>query len=75
MRVQELKQVGVGLDQTMNWGWKIIEPFSRLTLWALTGLFRFDFVGVVLGRWPAVEMVVYVLVLVAAAQSLVKSLK
>jgi len=43
--------------------------------WALTGLFRFDFVGVVLGRWPAVEMVVYVLVLVAAAQSLVKSLK
>ena len=39
MRVQELKAVGVGLDQTMNWGWKIIEPFSRLTLWALTGLF------------------------------------
>lgn len=39
MRLQELKQVGAGLDQTMNWGWKIIEPFSRLTLWALTGLY------------------------------------
>jgi YidC/Oxa1 family membrane protein insertase len=39
IRLQELKAVHAGLDETMNWGWPIIRPFSRLTLWALTGLY------------------------------------
>ncbi|MBI2620910.1 DUF378 domain-containing protein [candidate division WWE3 bacterium] len=43
--------------------------------WALTGLFGFDFVSVVLRSWPAVQMVVYVLVLAAALQSLVRNMK
>ena len=38
IRVQELRAVHAGLDETMNWGWTIIRPFSRLTLWALTAL-------------------------------------
>ena len=39
MRIQELQSVHAGLEETMNWGWAIIKPFSRLTLWALTGLY------------------------------------
>jgi YidC/Oxa1 family membrane protein insertase len=38
MRFEELKAVGAGLEETMNWGWAIIRPFSRLTLWALTAM-------------------------------------
>jgi YidC/Oxa1 family membrane protein insertase len=33
-----LKSYGVGLEETMNWGWPIIKPFSKAILWALTGL-------------------------------------
>ncbi len=38
IRLQELRVVHAGLEETMNWGWTIIRPFSRLTLWALTAL-------------------------------------
>jgi YidC/Oxa1 family membrane protein insertase len=31
-----LKAVGVGLEGTMNWGWAIIKPISRVVLIALT---------------------------------------
>jgi YidC/Oxa1 family membrane protein insertase len=39
MRLEELRAVHTGLDETMNWGWAIIRPFSRLTLWTLTGMY------------------------------------
>ena len=29
------------LASTMNWGWKVIEPFSKLVLWALRSLHSF----------------------------------
>lgn len=41
MKYERLKQYGVGLDETMNWGWKIIKPFSVGVLWSLTALHRF----------------------------------
>ncbi|MBU0692305.1 membrane protein insertase YidC, partial [bacterium] len=34
--VDNLKEYNVGLENTMNWGWAIIKPFSRFVLWALT---------------------------------------
>jgi len=39
IRLEELRSAHPGLEETMNWGWTIIRPFSRLTLWALTGLY------------------------------------
>ncbi|RPH96208.1 membrane protein insertase YidC [candidate division KSB1 bacterium] len=38
MKFDNLKALNVGLEETMNWGWQIIKPFSRLVLWALIGL-------------------------------------
>jgi YidC/Oxa1 family membrane protein insertase len=40
MRLQELKAVGAGLEETMNWGWAIVRPFSKFTLWALTAMYQ-----------------------------------
>lgn len=39
--VDNLKAYGVGLENTMNWGWAIIKPFSRFVLWALTWMHGF----------------------------------
>lgn len=36
-----LKDVNPQLVETMNWGWAIIEPFSKLVLWTLKGLHSF----------------------------------
>jgi len=35
---QIIKAYGVGLDETMNWGWSFIKPFSKGVLWALVAL-------------------------------------
>lgn len=29
-----MSELGVGLESTMNWGWSIIKPFSKLVLWS-----------------------------------------
>jgi len=36
-----LTQVHPKLETTMNWGWTVIEPFSKLILWTLKGLRTF----------------------------------
>jgi YidC/Oxa1 family membrane protein insertase len=36
-----LTSVDPALEATMNWGWKIIEPFSKLVLWTLKALHTF----------------------------------
>jgi YidC/Oxa1 family membrane protein insertase len=36
IRLENLRVYEVGLENTMNWGWAIIKPFSRLVLWMLT---------------------------------------
>jgi YidC/Oxa1 family membrane protein insertase len=36
-----LAEVHPQLTETMNWGWAVIEPFSKLILWALKGLHSF----------------------------------
>lgn len=41
IKLENLQALNAGVDETMNWGWAIIEPFSRLVLWALTGLHSF----------------------------------
>lgn len=38
IKYDNLKSLGVGLDETMNWGWQIIKPFSKGVLWSLTAL-------------------------------------
>jgi YidC/Oxa1 family membrane protein insertase len=38
IKLENLKALGVGLEDTMNWGWDIIKPISRFVLWALVGL-------------------------------------
>ncbi len=38
IKYENLKAFGVGLDETMNWGWQIIKPFSKGVLWSLTAL-------------------------------------
>ena len=34
MDSKRLSDLGVGLEGTMNWGWSIIKPFSKLVLWS-----------------------------------------
>ncbi|HEX7344387.1 MAG TPA: YidC/Oxa1 family insertase periplasmic-domain containing protein, partial [bacterium] len=36
-----LAQFHPQLEATMNWGWKIIEPFSKMILWSLKALHEF----------------------------------
>ncbi len=36
-----VKNLGVGLEQIMNFGWKIIQPISILVLWTFTFLHKF----------------------------------
>jgi YidC/Oxa1 family membrane protein insertase len=36
-----VKSLGVGLEQIMNFGWKIIQPISILVLWTFTFLHKF----------------------------------
>jgi YidC/Oxa1 family membrane protein insertase len=38
IKYENLRAMGVGLEETMTWGWAIIKPFSRAILWGLTGL-------------------------------------
>jgi len=38
---QHLKRYGIGLEETIEMGWKIIRPVSRLFLWLLTTLNKF----------------------------------
>jgi YidC/Oxa1 family membrane protein insertase len=38
IKYENLKALNAGLEETMNWGWAIIKPFSRVILWALVGL-------------------------------------
>jgi YidC/Oxa1 family membrane protein insertase len=35
-----IKSVHPGLEETMNWGWAIIEPFSKAVIWSLKGLHK-----------------------------------
>lgn len=37
---QNLQRYGIGLEETIEMGWKIIRPLSRLFLWVLTNLNR-----------------------------------
>ncbi|MBI5059942.1 membrane protein insertase YidC [candidate division KSB1 bacterium] len=39
--VNLLKAENAGLDETMNWGWAIVRPFSKGTLWLLTLMHQF----------------------------------
>ncbi|TKJ42132.1 hypothetical protein CEE37_00200 [candidate division LCP-89 bacterium B3_LCP] len=36
-----IRNVHPALEETMNWGWAVIEPFSKLVLWSLKGLHTF----------------------------------
>ncbi|MCX6640593.1 MAG: membrane protein insertase YidC [bacterium] len=36
-----ITQVNPRLEETMNWGWSVIEPFSKMVLWSLKGLHTF----------------------------------
>lgn len=38
---KQLANVDPKLEETMNWGWAVIEPFSKLILWSLKGLHEF----------------------------------
>ncbi|HEY3295486.1 MAG TPA: membrane protein insertase YidC [bacterium] len=38
MKYENLKALNAGVEETMNWGWAIIKPISRLILKALVGL-------------------------------------
>lgn len=38
---ENLEVYGVGLENTMNWGWSIVKPFSLATLWLLKFLGKF----------------------------------
>lgn len=38
LALDKVKELNVGLENIMNWGWKIIKPFSRTVLWALVWL-------------------------------------
>jgi YidC/Oxa1 family membrane protein insertase len=38
IRIENLQAFNVGLENTMNWGWAIIKPFSRAILWSLTAM-------------------------------------
>jgi YidC/Oxa1 family membrane protein insertase len=40
MRYEDLKALNTGLENTMNWGWAIIRPFSLAVLWALTAMHK-----------------------------------
>jgi YidC/Oxa1 family membrane protein insertase len=35
IRKEYLEVYGVGLEETMNWGWQIVKPFSLAVLWLL----------------------------------------
>jgi len=41
IRKENLEIYGVGLEETMNWGWKIVKPFSLSVLWLLMFLGSF----------------------------------
>lgn len=40
IKYENLKALNVGLENTMNWGWPIIKPFSIGVLWALTAMHK-----------------------------------
>ena len=40
LQYETVKQLNVNLEQIMNLGWGPIQPFSKLTLWALTALHK-----------------------------------
>jgi YidC/Oxa1 family membrane protein insertase len=83
--VENLKAYNVGLENTMNWGWQIIKPFSRLTLWALTAMHGFIpnygiviiifsiFVKIIL--WPLTRKSQISMKKMAALQPEIKALK
>lgn len=41
LALDNVKALGVGVENIMNWGWDIIKPFSRAVLWALVWLHQF----------------------------------
>ncbi len=41
LALDNVKELGVGLESIMNWGWAPVKPFSRIVLWALVWLHQF----------------------------------
>ncbi len=41
LALDKVKELGVGLESIMNWGWAPVKPFSRVVLWALVWLREF----------------------------------
>lgn len=40
LHLKELEAEHSGIEETMNWGWAIVKPFSKLALWGLTALHK-----------------------------------
>jgi YidC/Oxa1 family membrane protein insertase len=41
LALDNVKALGVGLENIMNWGWAPVKPFSRIVLWTLVWLREF----------------------------------
>lgn len=40
LHLNELEGEHAGIQETMNWGWAIVKPFSKMTLWVLTAMHK-----------------------------------